>query len=137
MLILANDAVEEGHWRADACHLVFIILDRPVVLRIRRATGVLKGVDQRVQSLPDRDQSLLVLRHQNGLLLAEEVREALDDCQHTCRPEQNVEEAVTHVRQVIVGVGALYARAPISDRLAERRLNLADDLEDDGFEQVG
>lgn len=52
LLVSSNDSVEEWHWRADRCHLVFIFVTA-VIPRIRSTSGVPKGVDEGVEGHPD------------------------------------------------------------------------------------
>ena len=96
--VVLDDAVEERHGRAHACHLILVVVLRFVVSRVRRTVRVLKRVDQRVQGEPDWDQLLRVVGDQDDFLFAEQVREDLDDGCSWHFVEQTVEKAIADVR---------------------------------------
>ena len=50
--------------------------------------------------------------------------------------EQNVEETIAHVGQVIARVRALNLEAAVVDRFTHWCVDLANDLEDESFEEV-
>ena len=64
------------------------------------------------------------------------MREDRDYGRDWCRVEQNVEEAVAHIGQVVASVGALDLDSPVGDGLPDWGLDLANDLEDEGLQQI-
>ena len=137
MFVFFDDSIEERHGWANTCHFIFVVLQRAIVPRIRRPARIPERINQRVQGLPDGDESGRVGGDEDRFLFAEQVGEDRDYCRHGRVVEQNVEEAVAHVRQVVTRVRALNLQAAIRHRFAHWCLDLADDLKDEGLEQVG
>ena len=75
MLVLSDDSIEEGHGWADPGHFILIVFQSPVIPRVRCSARIPEWVDQRVQGLPDWDQSPRVRCHKDGLFFAQEMRE--------------------------------------------------------------
>lgn len=136
MHIFLDYSIEEGHGWTDPCHFIFIVLYGTVIPSVGCPTRIPEWVDQRVQGLPDWNESGRIGRHQNGLLLAQEMRENRDDCRHGSRIEQNVEETITHVRQVVACIRALNLDPSVSDGFPHRCLNLENDFKDESLKQI-
>jgi len=89
-----------------------------------------------VESLPDRNQGLLVLGYQDALFLTKQVSKDRYNCINVQFSKEESEKAFSDIRQAVPSARPLDLDTSINDGLGNRCLNLADDLVDKGFEKV-
>jgi len=95
-----------------------------------------KRVDRRVESLPDGNQGLLVLGHQDALFLTKQVSKDRNNCIYVQFSKEESKKAFSDIRQAVPSARPLDLDTSVNDGLGNRCLNLADDLVDKGFKKV-